>query len=389
MTIRTKTIWRLFARFGLGLSLLLTAGIAAADYGLQFQQPVTSIAERLLELHNLIVIIVVVIFFIVFGFMFYSMIVHRKSRGHKPAKWHENTTLEVVWTVIPFIILVSMAIPSTATLLFMDDDSGSEMTVRITGIQWKWKYDYLDYKGLSFISTLSTPREQIGSPMFSKNGFKAGTKKGKNYLLEVDEPLVLPVGKKIRFLIAADDVIHSWWVPQLGIKKDAIPGLTNSMWVKIDKPGTYRGQCAELCGKDHGFMPIVVKAVSQKDFDRWVNNKRGRLASARRQQVAAAGKTWSKPQLMARGKEVYAKNCSFCHGANGEGIGAFPKMAGSKITTGPVKQHINIILNGKNGTAMRAFKADLSKADIAAVVTYERNAFGNKTGDVIQPSDIK
>ena len=357
-----------------GLGLLAATGLARAEYRLNFQRPVTEVARDVYGLHMLIFSICVVIFIVVFGVMFYSLWAHRKSRGHQAATFHESTTLEVVWTIIPFVILVVMAVPSTATLLKMDNVSDSEMSVKITGYQWKWKYDYMD-QDISFISTLATPTEQI----------EGKAKKDDQYLLEVDKPVVLPVGKKIRFLITANDVIHAWWVPQLGVKKDAIPGFINEVWARIDEPGTYRGQCAELCGKGHGFMPIVVKAVSQEDFDAWVKKQKAL-------QVAAAGeaaKTWTRGELMARGKTVYGQ-CAACHGASGQGVpGVFPAMAGSKVATGPVADHIKTVLHGRPGTAMQAFGPQLSDTDIAAVVTYERNAFGNNTGDVVQPSDVK
>ena len=358
----------------LGFGLWLVSGAAFAEYGLNFPKPVTSIGHRVLELHNIILLICVVIFIIVFGFMFYSIYAHRKSKGYKAAKFHDNVKLEVVWTVIPFVILVTMAIPSTATLLEMDDVSKSEMTVKVTGYQWKWKYDYPD-QNVSFFSNLSTPREQIEN--------KAA--KGGNYLLEVDNPLVLPVGKKVRFVVTANDVIHAWWVPAFAVKKDAIPGFVNEVWARVDEPGVYRGQCAELCGKDHGYMPIVVQAVSPEEFDKWVSLQKDKAASA----SADAGKTWTRDELMEKGKKVYASTCAACHGANGEGVGPFPKIAGSKIATGPVAAHLNIVMKGKPGTAMQAFAGQLNDVDIAAVVTFQRNGFGNKTGDVVQPSQVK
>ena len=358
----------------LGFGLWLVSGAAFAEYGLNFPKPVTSIGHRVLELHNIILLICVVIFIIVFGFMFYSIYAHRKSRGYKAAKFHDNVKLEVVWTVIPFVILVTMAIPSTATLLEMDDVSKSEMTVKITGYQWKWKYDYPD-QDVSFFSNLSTPREQVEN--------KAA--KGEHYLLEVDNPMVLPVGKKVRFVVTANDVIHAWWVPAFAVKKDAIPGFVNEVWARVDEPGTYRGQCAELCGKDHGYMPIMVQAVSPEEFDKWVSLQKDKAASV----AADAGKTWTQDELMEKGKKVYASACAACHGANGEGIGPFPKMTGSKIATGPLAAHLNIVMKGKPGTAMQAFGAQLNDADIAAVVTFQRNALGNKMGDVIQPAQAK
>jgi len=359
----------------LGAGLMLLPGMAMAEYALNFQRPVTEIARDVLKLHNMITLIVVVIFITVFTVMFYSIFAHRKSKGHKAANFHESTTVEVIWTIIPFIILISMAIPSTATLLRMDDTSGSEMTVKIVGYQWKWQYEYLD-NDIKFFSTLATPREQIENK----------AKKGEHYLLEVDNPIVLPVGKKIRFVLTSNDVIHAWWVPQLAVKKDAVPGYIREMWTKIDEPGTYRGQCAELCGKDHGFMPIVVEAVSQEDFNKWVSVQKDKAVSA----AASSNKTWSKAELIKQGEKIYQKTCAACHGATGAGVpGAFPAMAGSKIANGPVKNHLNIVMNGKTGTAMQAFKGQLSDADLAAVITFERNSFGNKTGDIIQPSQVK
>lgn len=371
--VRSQSRRGVLSRLISGITLAAVPVLAAADYQLNLPPPVSYIARRILELHNLIFIICVVIFVIVFGFMFYAMVVHRKSRGHKPATFHDNMTFEVVWTVIPFLILVGMAIPSTATLIEMTDVSKADMTVKITGYQWKWKYDYPD-QDLSFFSSLSTPRDQI----------EGKAQKGEYYLHEVDNPVVLPVGKKVRFLMTGNDVIHSWWVPQLGIKTDAIPGFINETWTNIDQPGVYRGVCAELCGKDHGFMPIVVNAVSQEEFDKWVVAQKQKASS----DAASAGKTWTRDELMAKGKQVF-QACAACHGPNGEGIGPFPKLAGSKIATGPLKDHLNIVLHGKPGTAMQAFGTQMNDVDLAAVITYERNSFGNKTGDVVQPAQVK
>lgn len=360
-------------RLAFALVLASISGLAFAEYGLNFPPPVTPLGHKILDLHNWIMIVCLIIFIVVFAFMFYSIVVHRKSRGYKAATFHDNVSLEMAWTIIPFLILVAMAIPSTATLIEMDDTSKSDMTVKITGYQWKWKYDYLD-KDVSFFSNLSTPREQIDGR----------AKPAGNYLLEVDNPIVLPVGKKVRFLVTANDVLHAWWVPELGVKKDAIPGFVNEVWTRIDKPGIYRGQCAELCGKDHGYMPIVVEAVSQEKFDGWVADQKRAAAAAE----ASGTKVWTKEELLTKGKQVY-QQCGACHGPNGEGVGQFPKLAGGKIATGPLPAHIDIVMKGKPGTAMQAFGSQLSDADIAAVVTYERNAFGNTTGDVVQPSQIK
>ena len=363
---------------GAGLLAFATSGAASAEYGLNFPPPVTEVARDIHDLHMLIYYICVAIFLAVFGVMFYSIFAHRKSKGAKPAHFHESTTVEVVWTAIPFLILVAMAIPSTATLLKMDDTSAADLTVKITGYQWKWKYEYLDHD-VGFFSNLATPRDQI------ENYEGKGAEKGEHYLLEVDEPMVLPVGKKVRFLVTANDVIHAWWVPQLAIKKDAIPGFINEMWTRIDEPGTYRGQCAELCGKDHGFMPVVVQAVSEDEFNAWVSKKKSEMVAS----AADAGKTWTKDELLARGEKVYAQ-CGACHGATGAGVpGVFPALAGSKIATGPLDAHIAIVLSGKAGTAMQAFAGQMNDADLAAVITFERNAFGNNTGDVVQPAQIK
>ena len=367
------------SRLILGAGLWLAAPAVFAEYGLNFPKPVTPVAHKILELHNMILLICVIIFVIVFGVMFYSIFAHRKSRGYKPAKFHDNATLEVVWTVIPFLILVSMAIPSTATLLEMSDTSKSDLTIKITGYQWKWKYDYPD-QDVGFFSTLTTPRDQIEN--------KAA--KGEHYLLEVDNPIVVPVGKKVRFLVTANDVIHAWWVPQLGVKKDAIPGFINEFWIRADEAGTFRGQCAELCCKDHGFMPIVVSAVSQEDFTKWVAVQKGKAAA----ESVGSTKTWSKDELMEKGKKAYAATCAACHGPEGKGIpGVFPAIEGSKVASGPVEEHIKTVLHGratgKFGAQMPAFAAQLSDADVAAIVTFERNALGNKAGDVVQPSQAK
>lgn len=357
-----------------GIALFLVSTLAPAEYGLNFQTPASEIAQDVYDLHMLIMLICVGIGVVVFGAMFWSILMHRKSRGHKAAKFHESTTIEIIWTAIPFLILVGMAIPSTATLIKMDDTKNADIAIKITGYQWKWQYEYMD-QDVSFFSNLSTPRDQIDG--------KAD--KGKDYLLEVDNPLVIPAGKKVRFLLTANDVIHAWWVPQLGVKKDAIPGFINEVWAKADAPGTFRGQCAELCGKDHGYMPIVVQAVSDDDYKKWISVKKAEMVAS----AADSGKTWTKDDLMKRGEKVY-QTCAACHGPAGAGIpGVFPALKGSKIATGPVDAHINIVLKGKPGTAMQAYAGQMNDADIAAVVTYERNAFGNNTGDMVQPSQVK
>ncbi len=360
-----------------GAALSVAPVPANAAWGLNLPTPVSPIGREILELHNLIMLICLIIFIVVFGFMFYSIYAHRKSTGREAATFAHSTKAEVVWTVIPFIILIGMAIPSTATLINMEDTSKSDLTIKVTGYQWKWQYEYLDHD-VSFYSSLATPREQIV-------GLQP---KGEHYLLEVDNPLVIPTNRKIRLLVTANDVIHAWWVPKFGAKKDAIPGYINELWTKVETPGTYRGQCAELCGKDHGFMPIVVEAKSPEEFDAWLaGRKQG--SSLEHAAATAAAKQWSESELMARGEEVYA-HCAACHGVDGKGLpGAFPAIAGSAVATGPVEDHLTLVMDGKPGTAMQGFKGQLSDIEIAAVVTYQRNAFGNKAGDTVQPSQVQ
>ena len=363
-----------------GIILTLFSTLACAEYAYNLPPPVTPIGHEILGLHNLIFFVCVGIFVVVFGAMFYSVFAHRKSRGHKAAKFHESTTVEIIWTAIPFFILVAMAIPSTATLLRMEDTkTDADLVIKITGHQWKWQYEYPD-QDLSYFSVLSTPRDQIENK----------APKGEHYVLEVDKPMVVQVGKKVRFLITASDVIHAWWMPAFGVKKDAIPGFINEAWTKVDDVGTYRGQCAELCGKDHGFMPVVVEAVSEEDFAKWVSVQKAQMVAS----AADSGKVWSKDDLMTRGGKAYAANCQACHGAEGKGLpGMFPPMAGSAVAKGPVDAHIKTVLHGlasgKFPAQMPPFAAQLGDADIAAIVTFERNAFGNDTGDVIQPSQVK
>ena len=309
---------------------------------------------------------------VVFGVMFYSMIVHRKSNGAKAANFHESTALEILWTVLPFVILIIMAYPATKTLIKLYDTSESDVDIVVTGYQWYWKYEYLD-QDVSFFSRLSTPQEQI----YNK------APKGEHYLLEVDEPLVIPINKKVRFLVTSNDVIHSWWVPDLAVKRDAIPGYINESWAKVERPGLYRGVCAELCGKDHGFMPIVVKAVAEEEYTAWLSDRREQAAKIK----ALSGKTFALDELMSKGQKVYAKACMACHGENGEG-GVGKAIAGSPIATGDIANHLDVVLNGVSGSAMAAYKEQLSEVDAAAVITYQRNAFGNNTGELIQPIDI-
>ena len=351
----------------------LPPSLAQAAWEWNFQQPVTPIAQQQYELHLFIFWICVVIFVGVFGVMFYSIFKHRKSVGHEAQQFHENTTVEIVWTVIPFLILLFMAWPATKTILAMKDTTAPDLTVKVTGYQWKWGYDYLQ-EGFGFYSNLTTPLAQIENR----------EPKGPNYLLEVDRPMVVPVDTKVRVVITASDVLHAWWVPAFGVKQDAIPGFVRDSWFRAEKVGVYRGQCAELCGKEHGFMPIVVEVKSKDDYAKWV-------AEQKKQATAAAddpNKAWTQAELMAKGAAVYAANCVACHQASGKGVpGAFPALDGSKLVTGPADPQLALVLNGKTGTAMPAWK-QLSDTDIAAVVTYTRNSWGNKAGDVL-PAAVK
>lgn len=355
----------------------LAAGTALANqYNLQ--PPQSIIAREIYDLHTLIMWIIVVIFVVVFGAMTWSIIRHRKAAGHKAAQFHEHVGVEIAWTIIPFFILIFMALPATKTIIAMKDTSSPDITIKATGYQWKWGYDYLQ-EGISFYSSLSTPREQIENK----------APKGEHYLIEVDNPVVVPVGKKVRIITTANDVIHAWWVPALGIKQDAIPGFVRDTWFKADNPGTYRGQCAELCGKDHGFMPIVVEAVTPEQYATWVAGQKKAMAAS----AVDPAKQWTLDELKARGEKIYAGNCVACHQATGMGVpGAFPALSGSKVVAGPKAGQVAVLLNGvvKDGkpTAMVSFK-HLSDADIAAVITYTRNSWANKTGDAVAPADVK
>jgi cytochrome c oxidase subunit 2 len=366
----------LFGALGLAL-----CGVAlAAEWNLQ--PAASKIAADIHWVHEAVMLLVVVLFVGVFGFMFYSCYAHRKSVGHKADQFHENTTVEVLWTVIPAIILVLIAWPVTKVVIAQKDTSHPELTIKATGIQWKWAYDYLngEGEGISFVSTMTTPRAQI-------EGREA---KGENYLLEVDNEVVVPVGKKVRVLTTAADVIHSWWIPAFGTKQDAIPGFIRDIWFRAETPGVYRGQCTELCGKDHGFMPIVVRVVSQEDYTKWVGEKKALLAKAADDET----KTFTLAELKSRGEKVYAANCVACHQASGKGLPpTFPALDGSKVVTGAQAAQIDVVLNGvtKNGapTAMAAFGKQLSNVEIAAVITFTRNNWGNSTGEAVQPAQIK
>ena len=357
-----------------GLFLMALAGNASASWTMNMSPGATEVSRSVFNLHMTIFWISVIIGGIVFAVMFWSMIMHRRSKGAVPAKFHENLTVEILWTVIPLLILVGMAIPATKTLIEIYDTEDSDLDILVTGYQWRWQYNYMG-EDVSFMSSMSTPREQISNQQA----------KGEHYLLEVDEPLVIPTGQKVRFLITSADVIHSWWVPALAVKKDAIPGFINESWTRIDEPGIYRGQCTELCGRDHAFMPIVVDARSPEDFATWLADKKATAAA----EAELTGKDWTLDELMERGERVYTNTCVACHQANGEGMPPmFPALKDSDMVLNDLAAHIDVVVNGVPGTSMAAFGAQLSEVDIAAVITYERNAWGNDTGEVVAPIDI-
>ena len=362
-------------------------GVAYAETGsgtgvgwgaLNLPAGVTPDSHDIHDLHMTILWICVAIGVLVYGILIYSLIHHRKSKGVVPATFHENTKLEIVWTIIPFLILIAMAVPATKVMIKVYDTSASDMTIKVTGYQWKWRYTYLD-EGIDFFSSLdakSNEARQLGS--------KIDPATVEHYLLNVDKPLVIPVNKKIRILLTAADVLHAWWVPEFGWKKDAIPGFVTDGWIKVETPGVYRGQCAELCGRDHGFMPIVVVVKTEADYKQWVAEQKGKQEANK----VDASKPLTTDELMVKGKEVYAANCAACHLADGEGVaGAFPAIKGSKVALGPLADHVKLVLHGK--ATMPAFKDQINDVETAAVVTYQRNAFGNNKGDSIQPADIQ
>ena len=372
-----------FSRLMMLPVLLMTGGqvLAASDaavdeaqrWGLNMTEGVTTVSREIYDLHMLIFWICVWIGVVVFGIMFYSMIMHRKSVGAVPAKFHESTAVELAWTIVPAIILVLMAIPATSSLIKIYDTTEADIDIKIVGHQWKWQYEYLG-QDVGFFSNLSTSQDEIYGLV----------PKGEHYLLEVDEPLVIPINKKIRFLITANDMLHAWWVPALAVKRDAIPGYINDAWTIVEEPGTYRGQCAELCGKEHGFMPIVVEAMEEQDYQNWLAGKKQEAEELR----AAMSQTFSMDELYARGEKVYQANCVACHGVNGEG-GLGPSLVGSGITTGPIDNHINVMVNGVAGNVvMPVFGNQLNNIDLASVITFKRNAWGNNMGDQLQPVDI-
>ena len=345
---------------------------------LDLRPGVTEMSVRIQQIHHMGLWVCVVVGVIVFGAMFYTMFAHRRSRNPTPATFSHSTPVEFVWTLVPVLILVGMAVPATITLRDIEDNRDSDMTVLITASQWKWHYEYLD-SGINYYSNIATPEEQIYNQ----------EPKDEHYLLDVDNYLVLPTNRKIRFLTTADDVIHSWWVPDFAVKQDAIPGFINEAWTEIPAPGIYRGQCTELCGKGHAYMPIVVEVRPEAEFDKWIEDQLLAANLAGEAAVAARAKTWSMQELASQGEQVFVKHCAECHQRDGMGQGSkYPALAGSPITTGPIPDHLNRVMNGKADTEMQAWAPQLSDLEIAAVITYERNTWGNDTGDVIQPVTV-
>jgi len=385
--------------------LLAAAGTAHADFALNMTPGVSSVSREVYGLHMLLLWICTAIGVLVFSAIIYSVIKFRRSKGAVAAQFHHNTTVEIVWTVIPMLILISIAVPATKVLVVMEDTSNSDLSIKVTGYQWRWGYEYLD-EGISFISSLDRQ-----SDLARQRNPVIKPREVENYLLEVDNPVVVPVGKKIRFLLTSNDVIHSWWVPALGWKRDAIPGYINELWTRIEEPGIYRGQCAELCGRDHAFMPIVVKAVPEDEYRAWVEEQKARMAPGRQEPAQAANPApASQPQqalppaaaaaqdvvaeptlaeLMQLGEQAYLTNCASCHQADGTGMPPmFPALKGSPVVAGDIDAHLEVVLRGVPGTAMVSF-AHLSDAELAAIVTYKRNAWGNDTGELIRPADVR
>ncbi len=377
MYLHAKQLWRLMCLPVVCALGGLSTSVVAEPGRWQVNMPVgaTEVSSNIYDIHMLIFGISCIIGLAVFAFMFYSLWAFRKSKGGTPATFHDNTTVEILWTVVPFFILLGMAWPATKTMLEIYDTDDADMDILITGYQWKWSYEYImeDGENVKFFSNLTTPQDEIYNR----------AEKNENYLLEVDNPMVIPTGKKVRLLVTANDVIHSWWVPDLAVKKDAIPGFVNETWTKVDQEGIYRGQCAELCGKAHGFMPIVVKVTSQQEFDSWVGEKQEEAAEIK--ELMALNFTLE--ELMERGEGVYQRDCLACHGAKGEG-GVGKAIAGSAIAMGDIGTHLDVGVNGVPGTMMQAFGGQLNDLDLAAVITYQRNAFGNNMGEMIQAVDV-
>ena len=360
------------------LMLLLYPSEVLSDWdALNMREGVTQVSRDVFELHMLIFYICVAIGAVVFSVMFYSLFRYTKKRNPNPSTFHESTKLEVAWTVVPFLILIAMAVPASKTLTEIYDDEEGEINIQVVGYQWKWEYKYLE-DDINFFSNLSTDQDEIYNLV----------PKGENYLLEVDEPLIIPVDTRVRFLITANDVIHSWWVPDFAIKQDAIPGFINTAWTRAEETGIYRGNCTELCGKNHGFMPVVVKVVEKDEYNDWVLAKKEEAIKL----AELTEKEWSLAELTERGEGVYQKNCVACHQMNGEGLPPiFPALAGSDIVMFDKDRNVEILMEGVQGAAMQLFANQLSEVDMAAVITYTRQAWGNAEngdGEYVVPSDI-
>jgi cytochrome c oxidase subunit 2 len=353
----------------------LPGGPAVRQMG--YATPATQVAAQMDWLHTMMMIICSVICVAVFGVMFYSIIKHRKSKGHKPAHFHESVAVEIAWTVVPFLIVIGMGAMATKTVVAQKDTTNADITIKATGYQWKWGYDYLkgEGEGISFLQTLDASHRAMSD---------AGKPAGDDYLLKVDNPLVVPVGKKIRIITTASDVIHAWMIPQFGVKQDAIPGFVRDTWFRADKTGDFYGQCAELCGKEHAYMPIHVKVVSDAEYSAWVAAEKKKLAA----KADDPARVWKLPELVARGEKVYAANCAACHQANGKGAGPIKALDASPVVLDADKgKQIAVLLNGQNNGAMPAWK-QLSDTELAAVITYTKNAWSNKTEQIVQPADV-
>ena len=358
------------------IALVMAGSVSAESAMRQLNMPqgVTEVSQAAYDIHMIMMWICTVIGIAVFGFMFYVMYAHRKSRGAVAANFHENHVVELIWTIVPALILIVMAIPATSALLKVYDTENADIDIKVTGYQWKWQYEYIG-EGVKYMSELRTSQDEI----------YGRAPKGEHYLREVTEPLVIPVGKKVRFLITGNDVIHSWWVPDFGVKRDAVPGLFTAAWAKTDKPGVYVGECTELCGLGHAFMPVVVEVKEEAEYNAWLAGKKEEAAVY----ASTIGKEWTFDELMVRGEEVYSRSCAACHQADGNGIpGVFPALKDSPIALGAKEGHIGVLIDGVAGTSMQSFADQLSEVDIAAVVHYERNAWGNDVGDVTQPIDV-
>jgi len=339
--------------------------------------PATRLAADVITLHNWMLVVCLVIFIAVFGVMFYSILRHRKSVGHKAANFHESVAVEIAWTIVPFIIVIGMGLAATKAVVAQKDTSNADLTIKATGYQWKWGYDYIkgEGEGIGFLSMLDLTHREMSD---------SGRPQGEDYLLKVDNPLVVPVDKKIRIITTANDVIHAWMVPAFAVKQDAIPGFVRDAWFRADKTGDFYGQCAELCGKEHAYMPIHVKVLSQPDYAKWVDGKKKEMAA----KADDPNKVWALPDLIARGEKVYVANCAVCHRPDGKGAGPIKALDGSAIVTDADKsKQLNVVLKGALNGAMPSWK-QLSDTEIAAVVTYTKNNWGNKTGQLVQPSEV-